>query len=80
MRDVSLEKSPDGTFITCWFLKWYLLNTDMNKCGIFTMRNLHQIYNFKENVGSSKLYEKYWEQNNSKKIRNPKSEEKLGRR
>ena len=33
----------------------------MKKCGIVTMKNPYQIYNFKQNVDSSKLQKKILE-------------------
>ena len=45
-----------------------------------TMRNPYQIYNFEQNVDSSKLYGKILERKNPTKIRKPKIKEKLGRR
>ena len=52
----------------------------MKKCGIVTMINSYQSYNFKQHFDSSKLHEKSWKERNSTKMRNPKRKEKLGRR
>ena len=51
-----LEKSPDGTFITCHIcFEWEPSKTAVKKCDIVTIINLYQIYNFKQHVESSKL-------------------------
>ena len=76
-----LDKSPDVTFITCRIcFKCSPPKTSLNKCGIIKMINLYKIYNFKNNVESSKLQNKCWKRNNSTNMRKLNSKEMLGRR
>ena len=79
MTDVSLEKAPDVTFITCHIcFEWYLLKNAMKKCGIVKIINQYQIYKFKHHVDSSKLHEKILEGKQSHKDEETKSKDNLG--
>ena len=42
-----LYKSPDVTFLTFRIFQWDPQKNAMKKCGMVTMRNPYQIYNFK---------------------------------
>ena len=62
MRNVSLEKSPYGIFITCNIcFECHPSNTGMKKYGIVKMINTYLIYNLKNHVESSKVHGKILE-------------------